>query len=77
MATSFRLSTNNDQIAADLKATFENSNAKLVSAIATSFSKPAETPIRETSNLGSISFGLFRERLRNTICRPPKTDSRA
>jgi hypothetical protein len=77
MATSFRLPTNNDQIAEDLKATIENSNAKLASAITASFSKPADTPIRETSNLGSINFGLFRERLRTTICRPSKVDSRA
>ena len=70
----FKLPTNNEQIAADLKATFRDSHAKLASALAASFSKPVESAIRETSNLGAVNFGLFRERLRTSLHRPSKID---
>jgi hypothetical protein len=72
----FKLPTNNEQIAADLKATFGDSNARLNAALASSFSKPVEPQPRETSNLGAVNFGSFRMRLATSLRRPLKDDAR-
>lgn len=75
--TTQKIQTNNEQIAANLKATFEASDTRLTSALTALFSKPADPEPRETSNLGAVKFGLFRERLRIPVSRPSKLDRRA
>jgi hypothetical protein len=71
--TAFNLTTNNEQIAADLKATLETSDAMLISTLKASLNKPApvEPGPPKTSDLGALKIGLFRDRLRTPIA---KTD---
>ena len=71
--TAFNLPTNDEQIAADLRAALETSDATLVSALKASLSKPApvEPAPSKTSNLGAFSIGQFRDRLSTPIA---KTD---
>ena len=71
-----KLPTNNDRIAANLKAAFEESDSRLISALAASPGKAVACRPCETSNLGAVSFGLFRERLRTSLHRPSKGDTK-
>jgi hypothetical protein len=63
----FELPTDNERIAADLKATFEASNATMTSKLNALFNSPPPAKPPETSNLGRTNIGLFRERLRTPI----------
>ena len=65
--TKFELPTDNERIAADLKATFEATNTTMTSKLNALFNSPAPAEAPETSNLGPTNFGLFRERLRTPI----------
>ena len=67
--TASSLTTNNEQIAADLKAALETSDTALISSLKASLNKPppVEPGPPKTSNLGSINIGLYRDRLSTTI----------
>ena len=70
--TTFRLPTNNEQIARDLMDTLESSNGQLRSALE-SLAKPPTAPVApqtdKGSNLGPCDIGQFRERLSTSISR--------
>jgi hypothetical protein len=67
--TEFDVTIQNEQIAANLKATLEASDATLISTLKSSLSSPVQVEPEppKTSNLGAFNIGLFRERLRNPI----------
>ena len=73
----FTLPTNNEEIAADLKAAFEDSSAKLAAGLTELLSQSVDPPPPEAWSLGAINFGLYRERLADSITRRSKADRRA